>query len=165
MVLPLLPLPLHGTLIQLEELGVYLIGCSGSGKSETALQLVHNGARLVCDDAPQIQNEVSGIVTAHCPAGFEGQIHIRNLGIINIIDLFGSQAVIKSQTIDFIVEIATSEDYHPTNSQIQYLQWQHQSLLIDGQRIYRYQGRNMALLVHTAVLQYKQSKKHHGYSI
>ena len=155
-------LPLHGTLIEYLNTGIYLTGPSGSGKSETALQLIDKGARLVCDDAPllSLSAEKTGsnhqyAVTGHCPEDFSGQMHIRNLGIINIGELFGQERVKNSQRIDFIIEISLTEDSDLYNTQVQYQYWAFQSQQIPGIQLYRSAGRNMALMVHTAVLQFK----------
>ena len=177
-------LPLHGTLIEYLDTGIYLIGPSGSGKSETALQLIAKGARLVCDDAPLMRNshvEKTGsndqpnsqsAITGHCPEGFSGQMHIRNLGVINIGELFGQERVKNSQRIDFIIEISLTEDSDLNNTQVQYHYWTFQSQpmpvqQIPGVRLYRSAGRNMALMVHTAVLQFKatQASIINGYNI
>lgn len=161
-------LPLHGTLIEYLDTGIYLIGPSGSGKSETALQLIDKGARLICDDAPLLQSsrtKESGsnqqcVVTGYCPEGFAGQMHIRDLGIINIGKLFGPERVKSSQRIDFIIDINLTEDSDLNHTQVQYHYWVFQSQLIPAQQIpgiqlYHSAGRNMALMVHTAVLQFK----------
>ncbi len=155
-------LPLHGTLIEYLDMGIYLIGSSGSGKSETALQLIDKGARLICDDAPllNLSTEETGsshqyAVTGHCPEGFLGQMHIRNLGIVNIDELFGRERVKNSQRIDFIIEISLTEDSDLYNTQEQYRYWAFQSQQIPGIQLYRSADQNMALMVHTAVLQFK----------
>ncbi len=156
-------LPLHGTLIEYLDIGIYLIGPSGSGKSETALQLIYEGACLVCDDAPLLQSSRAEdtdsnhqpTITGYCPQDFSGKMHIRNLGIINIGKLFGQERVRNSQRIDFIIEISLTEDFDLNNTQVQYRYWTFQSQQIPGIQLYRSAGRNMALMVHTAVLQFK----------
>lgn len=150
-----LALPLHGTLIEYQGLGIYITGPSGSGKSETSLQLIKDGAKLICDDAPLFQTDNHGHVLGQCPDNFEGLIHIRDLGIINIAELFGPQQIKNQKQIDFIIEIELMEDYDFTSTKIQYRNWQFQSCLIPGQIIKRSAGRNMALLIHTAVLMFK----------
>ena len=154
-----LALPLHGTLIQYQGLGIYITGPNGSGKSETALQLIRDGAQLVCDDAPLFQTDNAGNVLGLCPENFEGLIHIRDLGIINIAELFGQQQIKNQQQIDFIIEIDLTADYDSASTEIQYRHWQFQSCLIPGQTIKRSAGRNMALLIHIAVLMFQNSLK------
>ncbi len=167
-------LPLHGTLIEYLDTGIYLIGPSGSGKSETALQLIYEGARLVCDDAPLLQSNSTEesssnhkpAITGHCPENFSGKLHIRNLGIINIGELFGQEQVKRYQRIDFIIEISLTEVSGFNNTQVQYRYWAFQSLQIPGIQLYRSQGRNMALMVHTAVLQFKAANQNNnGYNV
>ncbi len=156
-----LALPLHGTLIEYQGIGIYLIGPSGSGKSETALQLISVGACLVCDDAPIIQvihnSNDSAEIIGHCPENFAGQMHIRDLGIIHINELFGQEQVKNSQRIDFVIEIVLTADYDSTHTHTKthYQYWQFQSQQIPGIRLYHGAGRNIALLIYTAVLQFK----------
>jgi HPr kinase/phosphorylase len=95
---------LHGVLMDVLGIGVLMVGKSGIGKSETALDLVVRGHRLVGDDVIRIRrlgNHLSG-----CSAGLLGHhMEIRGLGIINIKDLFGISAVREAKVIDIIVEL------------------------------------------------------------
>jgi len=161
------PLPAHGVLIQLENTGIYLIGKSGVGKSETALQLIPQGAKLICDDAPELtpgsdDKQLLGI----CPKGFYGLMHLRDLGIINIIELFGKQAFNKSHAIDFVIELidtdtieADSPELQATLLEPEYQQWHYQTWTIPGISLHLYENRNIALLIKTAVLQFNKNNK------
>ncbi|MDX2505712.1 MAG: HPr kinase/phosphatase C-terminal domain-containing protein [Gammaproteobacteria bacterium] len=170
-------LPAHGVLIQFDGLGVYLIGSSGIGKSETALQLIYQGAVLICDDAPDFTCEIkNGELLGICPAGFHGLMHLRDLGIINIMELLGAQCFKASQRIDFVLELIQTDEYSPVESHLnpRYQLWQfkngqhkeglhrikqQQSRSIPGQRIHLYPNRNIPLLVKTAVMQFALYKK------
>lgn len=83
------PLPSHGVLLELNDIGIYLIGPSGIGKSEIALELIIMGACLICDDAPEFAADTkTKQVSGHCPKDFYGLMHLHDLGIINILELF-----------------------------------------------------------------------------
>jgi len=160
------PLPLHGVLLELNGLGVYLIGASGVGKSETALQLIHQGASLICDDAPDliVDNKAQAIF-GHCPKGFHGLLHIHDLGIINIRDLFGFKSFKAHHQIDFVIELKPVGDRKTQLSQQtaqqlltpSYQHWQYQTWTIPGIHLHLYPGRNIPLIINTAILQFSSN--------
>jgi len=95
---------LHGVMVDVLGIGILMIGKSGIGKSETALDLVVRGHRLVADDVilvrrhgRQLSGRGAGILGHH--------MEIRGLGIINIKDLFGISAVRESKVVDLITEL------------------------------------------------------------
>ena len=158
-----LPFPTHGVLIRLNNVGVFLIGESGIGKSEAALQLIHQGAVLICDDAPQLTaDKNNGELIGFCADDFFGLMHIRDLGIINIVQLLDKSYCEKSQRIDFIVElIKPVPDFKlVSNLDPAYKSWayhdkkQQQNWKIPGIGIHLYPQRNIPLLIQTAVSQF-----------
>ena len=104
---------IHGVLLDVLGIGILLLGKSGIGKSETALDLVVRGHRLVADDIVHIRQKGghvfgsgSGIIRHH--------MEIRGLGIINIKDLFGISAVRETKKVELVVELvdwAADEEY------------------------------------------------------
>lgn len=95
---------LHGVLMDVNGIGVLLRGKSGIGKSETALDLVVRGHRLVADDVVRIRAKSGQLVGRG--AGILGHhMEIRGLGIINIEDLFGVAAVRDAKKIELVVEL------------------------------------------------------------
>jgi HPr kinase/phosphorylase len=95
---------LHGVLMDVLGIGVLMVGKSGIGKSETALDLVVRGHRLVGDDVIRIRR--TGHQLSGRGAGILGHhMEIRGLGIINIKDLFGISSVREAKVIDLIVEL------------------------------------------------------------
>jgi HPr kinase/phosphorylase len=95
---------LHGVLMDVLGIGVLMVGKSGIGKSETALDLVQRGHRLVADDVivirrrgNTVQGRAGGILGHH--------MEIRGLGIINIKDLFGISAIREAKKIELVVEL------------------------------------------------------------
>jgi HPr kinase/phosphorylase len=103
----------HGVLVDVIGVGVLVTGKSGIGKSETALDLVQRGHRLVADDVIAIQRRGTHIVGK--AAGVLGHhMEIRGLGIINVKDLFGIAAVRESKRIELMIELrdwSTEEEY------------------------------------------------------
>jgi HPr kinase/phosphorylase len=104
---------MHGVLMDVLGIGVLLLGKSGIGKSETALDLVVRGHRLVADDVIKIRRQGSHVVGRG--AGIIGHhMEIRGLGIINVKDLFGISAVRDTKKIELVVELrdwAEGEEY------------------------------------------------------
>ncbi|HSD87669.1 MAG TPA: HPr(Ser) kinase/phosphatase [Kofleriaceae bacterium] len=95
---------LHGVLMDVLGIGVLMVGKSGIGKSETALDLVQRGHRLVGDDVIRIRRQ-GGQLTGS-GAGILGHcMEIRGLGIINIKDLFGIASVRDAKKIELVVEL------------------------------------------------------------
>ena len=94
----------HGVLVELFGFGVLLTGKSGIGKSETALELIHRGHRLIADDMVKFFRDTRGDIigkSAELPFFME----IRGLGIIDIKTLYGLSAVRLSKSLDMIIEL------------------------------------------------------------
>lgn len=96
---------LHGTLVEVFGVGILIQGKSGVGKSETALELVERGHRLVADDAVRIVCRDGSRLYGFVSQTIEHHLEIRGLGIINISDLFGAGAVRADKRIDLIVNL------------------------------------------------------------
>jgi HPr kinase/phosphorylase len=94
----------HGVLLDVLGVGVLVVGKSGIGKSETALDLVVRGHRLVADDVIRIRRQ-GGQVTGRGAGILGHHMEIRGLGIINIKDLFGIASVRTSKKIELVVEL------------------------------------------------------------
>lgn len=83
----------HGVLVDIYGIGVLITGNSGVGKSETALDLVRRGHRLVADDSVEIRQVEEGTLVGRSPELIQHLLEIRGLGIINVMTLFGAGAV------------------------------------------------------------------------
>ncbi|MBP3949992.1 HPr(Ser) kinase/phosphatase [Bacillus suaedae] len=83
----------HGVLVDIYGIGVLITGNSGVGKSETALDLVRRGHRLVADDSVEIRQDTEGTLIGRSPELIQHLLEIRGLGIINVMTLFGAGAV------------------------------------------------------------------------
>jgi HPr kinase/phosphorylase len=99
----------HGVLLDVLGIGVLVTGKSGIGKSETALDLIVRGHRLVADDVIRIRRQ--GVSLSGAGSGLLGHhMEIRGLGIINIKDLFGISAVRDAKKIELVIELADWAD-------------------------------------------------------
>ncbi|RHW38915.1 HPr kinase/phosphorylase [Neobacillus notoginsengisoli] len=95
----------HGVLVDIYGVGVLITGKSGVGKSETALELVKRGHRLVADDCVEIRQEDQDTLVGTSPELIEHLLEIRGLGIINVMTLFGAGAVRTSKQITLNIDL------------------------------------------------------------
>lgn len=95
----------HGVLMEIYGEGVLLIGESGIGKSETAVELIKRGHRLIADDAVEIKKVSSTALIGCAPPLIQNYIELRGIGIINVATLFGAGAVKDMTTIDLVADI------------------------------------------------------------
>ena len=102
---------IHGVLLDIHNTGLLIVGKSGIGKSEVALDLVQRGHRLIADDVVVIRFRPPGILVGEANAILKFHMEIRGLGIINIEDIFGVTAVHESQRIDLVIELISWEEY------------------------------------------------------
>ncbi len=96
---------IHGVLLDILGLGVLLIGDSGIGKSECALDLVVRGHRLVADDTVEVRRRGDTVVIGTCPELTRHHMELRGLGVINIRDLFGVASTRSSKRIELVVQL------------------------------------------------------------
>jgi len=100
----------HGVLVDIYGVGVLIMGQSGVGKSETALELVKRGHRLVADDSVEIRQEDYDTLIGNSPPLIEHLLEIRGLGILNVMTLFGAGAVKKYKRISYIIHLEIWDD-------------------------------------------------------
>jgi HPr kinase/phosphorylase len=105
---------LHGVFMDVLGLGVLIMGESGTGKSELALELVSRGHRLIADDAPEFSRIAPGIIRGTCPLDMNAFLEVRGLGILNVQALFGDSATKKEKYLRLIVHLE-----HMTPEQVQ----------------------------------------------
>jgi len=94
----------HGVLVQVHDLGVLITGSSGIGKSETALELVLRGHRMVADDRVRLSRSGDELIGSGVPP-LGHFMEVRGLGIIHAGDLFGHAAVVEFVRVDVVVEL------------------------------------------------------------
>lgn len=95
----------HGVLLDIHGLGVLILGKSGIGKSENALDLINRGSKLISDDVVEIKKSVSGELFGSGPERIKHLMEIRGIGIINIMDLFGRASVMDRRIINMVIEL------------------------------------------------------------
>ena len=95
----------HGVLVEVYGEGILILGESGVGKSETAVELVKRGHRLIADDAVELRRVSNRTVLGTAPENIRHFIELRGIGIINVARMFGSGAVKMSEKIDLVVEL------------------------------------------------------------
>jgi len=99
------PARVHGSLVEVAGVGVLLLGKSGIGKSECALELVMRGHRLVADDVVMIGADRDGSPTGSSPELVRHYIELRGIGIVHVPSLFGSESVAERARIELVVRL------------------------------------------------------------
>ena len=102
----------HGVLVDILGVGTLLLGKSGIGKSECALDLVFRGHRLVADDVVRIRRMMPATLVGTTTEALQFHMEIRGLGIINIKDLFGVSAIRERKVINLVIELVEWDPSH-----------------------------------------------------
>ena len=149
----------HGVLVEVYGEGLLLIGESGLGKSEAAVELLKRGHRLIADDAVEIRKVSSNSLVGTAPELIRNYIELRGIGIVNVANLFGMGAVKSENEINLVVNIV------PWNTQKVYdrlgLEEQYMEILgvnIPMITIPITPGRNLAVILETAAMNNRQRK-------
>jgi len=95
----------HGVLVEVYGEGLLLLGDSGVGKSETAIELVKRGHRLIADDAVEIKRVSAKTLVGTAPPIIRHYVELRGIGIIDVRRIFGMGAVKDSQGIDLVINL------------------------------------------------------------
>ncbi|AQL56695.1 HPr(Ser) kinase/phosphatase [Abyssicoccus albus] len=95
----------HGGLIDVYGVGVLIVGSSGVGKSEAALELIKRGHRLVADDNVIIKRVADNILMGSSPPLIDNMLEIRGIGVIDVLQLFGAGAVLPEKRISLIINL------------------------------------------------------------
>ncbi len=101
---------IHGVLVDVYGIGVLITGKSGVGKSETALELVKRGHRLVADDSVEIREVSKNVLIGTSPKLIEHMLEIRGVGIIDMMNLFGASAVRSDKRIVLVIDLELWDD-------------------------------------------------------
>ena len=95
----------HGVLMDIHRLGVLILGKSGVGKSESALDLIPLGSKFIADDVVEIRRISNTKLIGSGPENIKYLMEIRGIGIVNIKDLFGTTSVMDSREIEMVIEL------------------------------------------------------------
>ena len=149
----------HGVLVEVYGEGILLIGDSGIGKSEAAVELLKRGHRLIADDAVEIRKVSSGSLVGTAPELIRNYIELRGIGIINVAKLFGVGAVRGENEINLVVKIVpwnTLEVYDRLGLEEQYMEIL--GVNIPMNTIPITPGRNLAMILEVAAMNNRQKK-------
>lgn len=154
---------IHGVLVDVYGVGVLIMGESGIGKSEAALELIKRGHRLVSDDVVETRKVSDETLVGSAPDITKHFIELRGIGIVDVKNLFGVLSVRETQNIDLVI---TLEDWDRDKEYDRLgLEEQHTEFL--GKKVVCHQlpirpGRNLAIIVETAAINHRQ--KSMGYN-
>jgi HPr kinase/phosphorylase len=146
----------HGVLVDIYGIGVLITGKSGVGKSETALELVKRGHRLVADDCVEIRQEDQDTLVGTSPDLIEHLLEIRGLGIINVMTLFGAGAVRSNKRITLVINL----EIWDATKQYDRLGLDDEKMKIIDTEITKITvpvrpGRNLAVIIEVAAMNYR----------
>ena len=150
---------IHGVLVDVYGEGVLIMGESGIGKSEAALELIRRGHRLVSDDVVEIRKVSKDTLIGTSPDITRHFIELRGIGIVDVKSLFGVESVMLNQTIDMVIRL---EDW---NREANYdrLGLDEEYIEFLGNKVVCYSipirpGRNLAVIVESAAINYRAKK-------
>ncbi|MFD2705582.1 HPr(Ser) kinase/phosphatase [Salibacterium lacus] len=146
----------HGVLVDIYGIGVLLTGASGVGKSETALDLVRRGHRLVADDSVEIFQQHGDTLVGSAPELIRHLLEIRGLGIIDVMTLFGAGAVRPFKRIGLTIHLELWDE----NKAYDRLGLEEATLQVIDTEIPKYTipvrpGRNLAVIVEVAAMNFR----------
>ena len=149
----------HGVLVEVFGVGLLLMGESGLGKSEAAVELLKRGHRLVADDAVEIRKVTTGSLVGTAPKLIRNYVELRGIGIVNVAKMFGMSAVKDENPIDLVVNIVpwdNNEAYDRLGLEDQYME------ILDVQvpmnTIPITPGRNLAVILEVAAMNNRQRR-------
>ena len=154
---------IHGVLVDVYGVGVLIMGESGIGKSEAALELINRGHRLVTDDVVEIRKVSDDTLVGKAPDITRHFIELRGIGIVDVKSLFGVQSVRETQTIDLVINM---EEWDK-NREYDRLDLKEESTEFLGNKVVCHSipirpGRNLAIIVESAAVNHRQ--KQMGYN-
>lgn len=149
----------HGVLVEVYGIGILMVGESGIGKSETALELIKRGHRLVADDAVEIKRVDNSTLVGSAPEVIRHFMEIRGVGILDVVQLFGVGAVRNTKAIDLVIELENWKD----QKQYDRLGMDEEYINILGVDLPKNTipikpGRNLAMIVEVAARNHRQKR-------
>ncbi len=149
----------HGVLVDVYGEGVLIMGESGIGKSEAALELIKRGHRLVTDDVVEIRRVSDETLIGTSPAITKHFIELRGIGIIDVKALFGVESILDSASIDMVIQLeewSRDKEYDRMCLEERYTEFL-------GNRVVCHKipirpGRNLAVIVEAAAVNHRQKR-------
>ena len=154
---------IHGVLVDVYGVGVLMMGESGIGKSEAALELINRGHRLVTDDVVEIRKVSDDTLVGKAPDITRHFIELRGIGIVDVKSLFGVQSVRETQTIDLVINMEEwdkNREYDRLGLKEEYTEFLGNKVVCHSIPIRP--GRNLAIIVESAAVNHRQ--KQMGYN-
>ena len=148
----------HGVLMEVYGEGILLLGESGMGKSEAAVELLKRGHRMIADDAVEIR-KVGATLIGNAPDLIRNYVELRGIGIVNVAKLFGMGAVKSENEINLVVNIVPWKE-HESYDRLG-LEEQHMEILgvqVPMNTIPSTPGRNLAVILEVAAMNNRQRK-------
>ena len=158
----------HGVFISVDNIGLLIKGDAGSGKSSLALELIERGHRFISDDVVLIEAETDTLnpqrtqLIGKSPEILKNLLAVRDLGVMNISELFSAEHCLTEHTLDLIIQLV--DDEHKLETHLSGIQ-SHTEILglsVPVQLIHAHPKRNLALIVETAVKNYILYKNNQG---
>lgn len=150
---------IHGVLVDVYGVGVLIMGESGIGKSEAALELIKRGHRLVTDDVVEIRKVSDETLVGSAPDITRHFIELRGIGIVDVKTLYGVQSVKETQTIDLVITLEDwnrEKEYDRLGLEEEYTEFLGNKVICHSIPIRP--GRNLAIIVETASVNHRQKK-------
>jgi len=150
---------IHGVLVDVFGEGVLIMGESGIGKSEAALELIKRGHRLVSDDVVEISRVSDVTLVGTAPDITRHFIELRGIGIIDVKTLFGVESVKNTQSIDLVIKLEEwnkDKEYDRLGLEEEYIELLGNKVVCHSLPIRP--GRNLAIIVETAAVNHRQKK-------
>lgn len=150
---------IHGVLVDVYGEGVLIMGESGIGKSEAALELIKRGHRLITDDVVEIRKVSDHSLVGTAPDITRHFIELRGIGIINVKTLFGVEAVMDTTNIDLVIKLEEwdkDKEYDRLGLEEEYTEFLGNRVTCHSLPIRP--GRNLAVIVESAAVNHRQKK-------
>ena len=150
---------IHGVLVDVYGQGVLIMGESGIGKSEAALELIRRGHRLVSDDVVEIRKVSDETLVGSAPEITRHFIELRGIGIVDVKTLFGVECVKDTQAIDLAIQLEDwdkEKNYDRLGLEEHYVEFLGNKIVCHNIPIRP--GRNLAIIVESAAVNYRQKK-------
>ena len=149
----------HGVLVEVYGEGLLILGDSGIGKSETAIELVKRGHRLIADDAVEIKRVSAKTLVGSAPAIIKHYVELRGIGIVDVRRLFGMGAVKETEKIDLVINL----EHWVQGKMYDRLGLDDETVEILGNHISSITipvmpGRNLAIILEIAAMNHRQKK-------